>query len=488
MIRIPEIKPDFWIALAICNSYSYSTYFCVGTSLKPEAEFRNQVRTPMQSNTATTISPQPTRALGEACRRRARRQGRIAYTFLLSFGLFATLESYAQDAIRPSIAGAEASIARMQHVQSQSSYNLKLGQFLFSLTGGLTTEYNDNINLSSTGATSDFILSANLSAQGEWKATNANTLRVGVNLGYSKYMDHPEFDSSSIAIGPDSQIAYDMYIGGMVKVTVQDRFGITQDPTEQASLSNVVNFRQFQNTATVMALVDLNKVLLTFGYDHYTALSLNNAFSTTDHNSDSLRVSGAYMVSKATTIGVDGAASYNYYEQNYQNDSTSFTFGPFVEQTFSRYLTLRASGGVQTMSFSQGGLNGDTSDLTGWYGGIELAHRVNRFWTQTLSVGHESSLALQANYETSNYARYTATLRVTNKVSVAFNAFYEQVDESGGIAFQKLGRFGGGASFGYQMNHHLSLSAGYQFINKTSNLPGYDYTQNRVFLGAAYKF
>ena len=424
------------------------------------------------------------------CRHRSRFRDRFvqACSFLFALGFLPVLQSAGQDAVRPSIAGAEASISRMQRTQTTPSYNLKLREVYFSLTAGISTEYNDNINLASHGGSGDMIIGANLSAQGEWKATNLNTLRLGINFGYNKYVNHPEFDTSTIAIGPDSQVAYDMYIGGMVKLTVQDRFGITQDPTEQASLSNVVNFRQFQNTASVVALVDFNKILLTIGYDHYTGLSMTNDFSNTDHNADSLRLSAAYLLHKATTVGADATATYTYYDQNFQNNSMSYSFGPFVEQTISRYLTLRLSGGMQIANFDQGGSNQDNSDLTGWYGGLELAHRMNRFWTQTLSTGHESSIALQANYETSNYVRYTTSLRITNKITLAINGFYEQVDESGGIALQAIDRYGAGVSFGYQLSRHLSLNTGYQFIKKLSDISGSDYTQNRVFLGASYKF
>ena len=279
-----------------------------------------------------------------------------------------------------------------------------------------------------------------------------------------------------------------MYIGGIVKLTVEDRFGITHDPTEQASLSNTAVFDLFQNTASLTALVDLNKILLTTSYDHFTASALSGTYSFVNRNADSIRVSAAWLKDKATVLGLDGAVTYSYYPENFQNDSTSVILGPFWEQTVSRYMTVRMSGGIQTMAFARGGLNKDNSDLTGWYAGLEVAHRINRFCTETLSVGHESSLGLESNYETSNYVRYTASLRLINRVTATVNAFYEQVEESGGIFGQSIDRFGAGVAFGYQVNRHLSLNLGYQFINKTSDLPGYDYSQNRVSLGAWYRF
>ena len=412
-----------------------------------------------------------------------------AWAAVLGIAVFGSGFTLGQDAVRPSMAGAAASASRMQPTVTEEPYNLKLGPINFRLGAAVGAEYNDNINLSSgSERADDFLLVSSVSLNGDWQVTPVNVLRIGLNVGYSKYLNHPQFDTFSMTIGPDSLIAYDIYIGGIVKLTLQDRFGISHDPTEHASLSNVVTFRQFTNTATASALFDLNKILLTIAYDHDTAKSLDSTFNYTDHNADSIRVSTAYLLQPSTTVGLDTSATYNYFAQNFQNNSTALSAGPFIEHTLSKYITLRASGGVQDIMFDRGGLNMDSSDFLGWYGGIEIAHRLNHNWTETLSLGHETSLGLQSNYETTSYVRYSATVRIFNHITAGLNAFYEQAKESASIVGQNIDRYGGGITFGYIVNRHLSINTGYQYINKTSNVPGTDYAQNRIFMGAGYQF
>ena len=38
-------------------------------------------------------------------------------------------------------------------------------------------------------------------------------------------------------------------------------------------MSNVIEYGRFENTAGISVLWDLNKAVLTFGYDHYTFIS-----------------------------------------------------------------------------------------------------------------------------------------------------------------------------------------------------------------------
>src|SRR5438034_9213571 len=59
--------------------------------------------------------------------------------------LVATAGVYAQDAVRPSLAGQEASDAREQDV-SRIPYNLLLGPVRFRVGATVGVEYNDNIN------------------------------------------------------------------------------------------------------------------------------------------------------------------------------------------------------------------------------------------------------------------------------------------------------------------------------------------------------
>src|SRR6476659_3044709 len=72
----------------------------------------------------------------------------LAFVFVMS--IVATAGVFAQDAIRPSLAGQEASEARQEDV-SRIPYNLLLGPVRFRVGATVGVEYNDNINYSDDG-------------------------------------------------------------------------------------------------------------------------------------------------------------------------------------------------------------------------------------------------------------------------------------------------------------------------------------------------
>src|SRR6266404_6811445 len=123
--------------------------------------------------------------------------------------LVATAGVYAQDAVRPSLAGQEASDAREQDV-SRIPYNLLLGPVRFRVGATVGVEYNDNINYSDDGravvvgpfgptvidvhSQDDVIVTPNLTLDAIWPVTQLNTLRLDLGVGYSFYLDHSSND------------------------------------------------------------------------------------------------------------------------------------------------------------------------------------------------------------------------------------------------------------------------------------------------------
>ena len=68
-----------------------------------------------------------------------------------------------------------------------------------------------------------------------------NTLRFSTSVGYQKYLIHPQYDTGSVMVSPDSELAFDVYVGDF-KINFHDQFSVQQDPASIGSLNNVVNF------------------------------------------------------------------------------------------------------------------------------------------------------------------------------------------------------------------------------------------------------
>jgi hypothetical protein len=409
----------------------------------------------------------------------------VALLFLLLLFLLAPALR-AQEAVRPSLAGEAAAEARHQSID-QIPYNLLLGpvRFRFSVTTGV--EYNDNINLAETNKQSDIIIRPQFNIDALWPVTQLNTLKLDLGLGYGFYLDHPNADTNGVLIQPGSQLAFDIFVQDF-RINLHDRFSLQQDPVAQLELSNVVDYGRFENTAGVSVLWDLNKAVLTFGYDHYTYVSTTDAFSYLDRNAEELSFSAYFALSSTTGGGIETSAVYSYYDQDFLNNSVSYSIGPFVETQITNYLKLRVAAGYQFINFDGNGGVDDPSDSSDFYANILLSHRLNAAITQTISAGHESQLGVNSNYVSLNYVRHTVVWNIINRVLLATELFFEDGDDSGGIFSEHIQRYGGAATLGYQLTPHITLGLRYQYTQKQSDQPGRDYKQNQVSLDGTYSF
>lgn len=421
----------------------------------------------------------------------------------------ATANIYGQDAVRPSLAGQEASEARQEDV-SRIPYNLLLGPVRFRVGASVGFEYNDNVTLAEVNEQDDFIITPNLSLDAIWPITQLNTLRLDLGIGYSFYLDHSNYDTNTILVAPKSQIAFDIFVGDF-RINLHDRFQVQQDPIEQGALSNVADYARFENTAGLSVLWDLNKVLLQVGYDHYNYVSLTNRFDYLDHNSEILYGSAAFIVNPTFTVGAEGNAVFTRYDQSVLNNNKDYSVGGFIETNVTNNLRIRVAGGYQWIDFDNNFVTfpigpflirfPDHKDLQDYYVNGLIGHRINAQLSQTLSAGHENELGIQSNYITLNYIRHTLTWNLIRNVLISTEFFFEDAEESGGPlnatifsvgTGQREGehfqRIGGAITLGYQLTPHVTLGLRYQGTSKDSDVFLRDYNQNRISLDGTYSF
>jgi hypothetical protein len=426
--------------------------------------------------------------------------------------------SRAQDAIRPSLAGEAAAESRRQAID-KIPYNLQLGPIKFRFSATMGIEYNDNINLAedssafflsptgpiliTTRPQSDFILRPQLNMNALWPITQLNTLRLDLGVGYAFYLDHSNYNTNGVLLNPGSQIAFDIFVSDF-RINIHDRFSLEQDPVAEVALSNVADYGRFQNTAGISVLWDLNKAVVTLGYDHYTFISTTSVFDYLDRNADIFSGSIGFTPSSTITVGAEGSFINTYYDQHVLNDSRTYSVGAFLETQLTSYLKLRVAGGYQKIDFDSGGLVNDQHNLNDYYANALLSHRINAVVTQNLSVGHETQLGVNSNYVKLNYVRHTTTWNIFYHTLFSTELFYEDADDSGGsgLLFQPIPgvpninpfvaehihRYGGALTFGYQLTPHVTLGLRYQYTQKDSDQPLRDYQQNRVAFDGTYSF
>ncbi len=423
-----------------------------------------------------------------------------------------------QDAVRPSLAGEEASEARRQDID-RLPYNLLLGPVRFRFSATVGVEYSDNINLadSSDHATTsdllalgfpriqkglnfsgdkedDFIFRPQVNFDAIWPITQLNTLRLDLGLSYALYVDHSSNNTNGILITPGSQIAFDIFVGDF-RINIHERPQIQQDPIDQGELSNVADYGRFENTAGLSVLWDLNKVLLSVGYDHYNYVSLEDEFDYLDRSAEIFSGNLELMVASNTGIGAEGYVVLTDYDDNVLNDADNYSVGGFIETQITNYLKVRAAGGYQWINFDRGFVDffgirifNDQEDTEGYYANVLLTHQINAQFRHSVSAGHEKQLGVNSNYITLNFVRYTATWNLLRNTLLSGEFFYENAKESGGPIDEDFNRLGGAISVGYQLTPHVTLGARYQYTQKDSDVLLRDYRQNRVSIDGTYSF
>jgi hypothetical protein len=163
--------------------------------------------------------------------------------------LLGSESTQAQDSIRPSLAG-ELDAASRRPVINSGYYDLKLGPALVNLSAHHDLEYNDNIDLSETERKSDLIIRPSFYANILWQISEVNALRLNLGVGYIKYLRNSQFDSSTLAIAPESELAFDIYVGDF-RFTIFDQLAILQNPVDEINLSRVARFERIENSASL---------------------------------------------------------------------------------------------------------------------------------------------------------------------------------------------------------------------------------------------
>ena len=438
---------------------------------------------------------------------------RIALLFLIPL-LFAPATGRSQDAVRPSLAGEAASEARRQDVE-RIPYNLLAGPIRFRVGASIGVEYNDNINYADKGfEEEDVIIRPQVNFDAIWPLTQLNTLRLDIGISYAAYIDHSEANTNGILIAPGSQLAFDIFVGDF-RINIHDRMSIQQDPIAELALSNVVDYGRFENYAGVSVLWDLNKLLLTIGYDHYTYISTTSRFDYLDRNAEELSGTAGVNLTNTTLVGIEGNAVFNSYDQGTLNDSETYSLGGFLESQLTSNIRVRVAGGYQWIDFDHNFetvdfgppfgiiMIPDKADLADYYANGLLTHQISASISQSISAGHESQLGVNSNYIILNYVRHTTTWKVVRNTLISTEFFYEDAKDSGGFAGIRFGpggivpgtrkgehlqRYGGAIALGYQLTPHVTLGLRYQYTQKDSDIPLRDYTQNRVSLDGTYSF
>jgi hypothetical protein len=127
-------------------------------------------------------------------------------------------------------------------------------------------------------------------------------------------------------------------------------------------------------------------------------------------------------------------------------------------------------------------------DLNSFYANLTLQHRVNEWMDHQLSGGRQvQGGAVSAGAYELDSVRYEASIRVLKNLYFGPRLFYEHGNTVGGFP-EVFDRWGIGLYVWRQITKQVSAAISYDFLHKTSSLPGQDYLQNRLVFNVRYGF
>jgi hypothetical protein len=395
-----------------------------------------------------------------------------------------TDKAKAQGIDRESLSG-EGLAEQLQQSGVNQPYNLRLGPVTLRLEADTTVSYNDNINLASTGRIADILITPSATLHALWKVSDLNTLTLDLGIGYQMYLLHSQYNS--LLLSPDSEAQFNFFVGDVV-INVHDSFSYQQDPTQIAQLSNTTRLSRFQNDAGIGATWDLNDMILSLDYDHANLWVTQSTYDYLTNQSDTIAPKLTIKVDKTIDAGISTSFSDVRYEQSFQNDYLSFSVGPFVNATISDNLSVNAQAGGYFTDYSKGGLNGDSQNISSYYGSAGVNHRINEFIRESLTVGREFLPGLTSNFTERVYANYADTWQATSTLNVNASLWWENLDDSDATYRETSNRYGAGLNLDEDVTKHATLSLDYQYILKDANPSVLSYDQNSVSLGLRYQF
>jgi len=410
-------------------------------------------------------------------------------------GCFTRLQ--AQEAIRMSLASAEAAEARRKAASTIGYYNLKLGPTAWRFGASLGLEYNDNVVLTEDDKEGDLIFRPQVNAQLLWPITEKNAINLNVGAGYSVYVEHPEL--SRIYITPGSELSFDLYAGD-AWINLHDRFSITQDSYQDPTVTGNGNYSRLENALGVAVTWDLNKIILRGGYDHVDYVGLSGNGSQPDGRSELVSSSLGYSLMPGMYAGVElGGGLLHYTGTNVVfSEAKQWNAGVFFESQLSQYMHFRGSVGYTVYSPENGrftnavpgstnSVSGSVEDFTGVYAQIDLRHRLNEYVAYTLTGGRSISFAFYGGSVDLTYAHLLANWKIVRKVGINTSLDYEHGTQ-GSFFGETFDRYGASINFSRAITKKASGSLGYQFYWRTSDLIGRDYTANIISLNFNYTF
>jgi hypothetical protein len=372
-------------------------------------------------------------------------------------------------------------------------YNLKWGDLTGRLTGTVTAEFNDNINLSENNPVADISIGPEIGFGFLYPISEKNVLQLDIGVGYRWYLNSP--DVSSITVSPRSSSRLDYYLYFEEgRVNLHDVFYVQVSPVDIAALGpgaaggvNLSKFQRFVNTVGVSSDWRPAKQWVFYaGYDYTIDRSLNSDFGSLDRDDHTFSSGVNYVANSRLTVGAYSAFTYTTYRDNVQNDGWNFTIGPRVSYQATKFISLEASAGWTTSDYFDTGTIADQSNFSSitYQGGVR--HTINKRTNHALRGGRSLGLGYGSNFTDTYNLQYSINWLASQGVTLYGTAAYEHIAVSN--AGESADRYLFNLGTAFKLSRQWNFGVNYTLSKKDSDQAGNNYIQNRVALDLTRQF
>ena len=398
----------------------------------------------------------------------------------------------AQEALRNALLTDASARLREQPVVRPAEDVLRIGPATFDVSVGYSIDASDNIRYSHTDREEDLISRPWASVGVSYAVTRNSRLMLGARFGYNDYIKHSDLDTFFVT--PDSEVAFDIRVRDGV-ITVYDRIDYSQDVATLGALSGVAEFRRLQNLAGVRAIWQLDDWMLQGGYGHLNVLGLGEGLEYLDRTDEQLFGRVGHRFYSSGQIGIETSATFSEYTLASQNDSIGVSVGPFVSWRAGEAFRISVRGGLAYTTFQSTNSVVDDSELASYYAGLDFDHHLTRHITHGLTATHDIRPGVNPNSDfiESTHVNYHMTWAFYRYARATFVLFGEvsedhRADQSTSVVNESYKHGGASTELFYQLTQRFSLLARYAFTIRDSDQESRKYRENRVTLGASYRF
>src|SRR5256885_604223 len=186
---------------------------------------------------------------------------------------------------RGSLAGEEAAQALKKSIADEE-YNLRWGPVRFQTQASLGLGYTDNVFYSGENRSEDFLINPEVDLRASWPITELNALRLSLGVGYEWYLNNSILNSDAPLINPDSELEFNVFVGDF-RIRLREKFSYQESLFFNSfpganelffNFNDVGKFSRWDNLAGLQVVWDLNRVVLTAGYDHENFIPVTTQF------------------------------------------------------------------------------------------------------------------------------------------------------------------------------------------------------------------